>query len=373
MKVLHVIKGLGLAGAERHLIALLAGLRKKGIDARLLLWVSPERQGDDVMAAAEQNGIPVERWTMPTDIAPHFFWKLYRYLKQNPPDIVHTHLFHAETYAIPAAKFAGVRYVVNSSHNDDPFRRSLSFRIRSRILWRLTVRGIAISESVKRFLLDYEGARKSQLRVIYYGLEPESISPIPQPTLQESLGLSSDARIIGSVCRLVEQKGITYAIRAMHRLAPDYPNLHYVIVGDGVLREQLSQQVADAVLSDRIHFLGWREDIASLMVQFEIFIAPSLWEGFGLVFLEAMKQARPIVSTKLSSVPEVIAQGKTGVLVEPRDPDALAIAIRHLLDEPDMARRMGEAGRRRLETVFSQQTMIEQTAKLYRELFGKWT
>jgi glycosyltransferase involved in cell wall biosynthesis len=366
MRVLHIIKGLGLAGAERHLIALLAGLRERGIDAQLLLWVSPERGANDVVEAARQCRIPVERWVMPRHIAPLFFLKLLAYLRREKPDFVHTHLVHAETYAIPAARLAGIRYIVNSGHNDDPFRRHPLFRLRSRFIWRLTTRGIAISQSVKRFLLGFEGAGDEQVSVIYYGLQPPA--PATSLNLRESLGLLPQARIIGSVCRLVEQKGITYAIDAMKILSEKYPDLHYVIVGDGVLRQALLQQTAILGLQHRVHLLGWREDVAGIMAQFEIFLAPSLWEGFGLVFLEAMGQSRPIVSSNISSIPEVVQDGVTGLLVEPRNPTALANAIGQLLDDPERARQMGQAGRQRLETVFSLESMIEQTAALYREI-----
>ena len=181
MIVLHIIKGLGLAGAENHLITLLAGLRAQGIDARLLLWVSPSRQAEDVVATAESAGIPVERWIMPRHIAPGFFLKLLRYLRREKPDIVHTHLVHAETYAIPAAYLARIRYVVNSSHNDDPFRRHPVFRVRSWILWRMTTYGIAISHHIKRFLVEIEGARENQVEVIHYGYEAIESSPSESP------------------------------------------------------------------------------------------------------------------------------------------------------------------------------------------------
>jgi glycosyltransferase involved in cell wall biosynthesis len=204
--------------------------------------------------------------------------------------------------------------------------------------------------------------------VIYYGLQPTQSLPTPNPTLRESLRLPPQTRIIGSICRLVEQKGITYAIDAMKILSEAYPDLHYVIVGDGVLREKLMGQTAALDLQKRIHFLGWREDVAEIMTQFEIFIAPSLWEGFGLVLLEAMGQSRPVVSSNISSVPEVVQDDITGLLVEPRNPTALAAAIGKLLDDPEQAQQMGQAGRKRLETVFSQQTMIDQTAALYREI-----
>ena len=238
MQVLHIIKGLGLAGAEKHLITLLHGLRQTGVDARLLLWVSPSRQAEDIVAAAKQYDIPITIWTIERNIAPGFFIKLVRYLRQERPDIVHTHLVHAETYGIPAAKLAGIKHIVNSSHNDDPFRKHWAFRLRNWLLWRWTTRGIAISEHIKQFLVDVEGAHPDQVEVIYYGLHPPAVTPSTW-TLHDELKLPPDARIIGSVCRLVPQKGLIFALDAMKILRESYPDLHYVLIGEGNLRVKL--------------------------------------------------------------------------------------------------------------------------------------
>jgi glycosyltransferase involved in cell wall biosynthesis len=121
-------------------------------------------------------------------------------------------------------------------------------------------------------------------------------------------------------------------------------------------------------ISERVHFLGWREDAGALMAQLEIFVAPSLWEGFGLVFLEAMAQACPVIASRVSSIPEVVEDGVTGLLVPPNDAASLAEAIQSLLDDPSRAQAMGTAGRARLQTHFSEQKMIEQTAALYRNV-----
>jgi len=352
-----------MAGAEKHLITLLAGLRAEGFDARLLLWVTPTHQAEDVAAAAQENGIPLERWTMQHHLDPAFFLRLVRYLRREQPALVHTHLVHAETYAIPAARLAGVRVVVNSSHNDDPFRRRALFRVRSWALWRMTTRGIAISDHIQRFLVQVESARPQQIERIYYGLTP----PPPTPfNLRQSLGLAADTRLVGSVCRLVPQKGISYALDALAGIHD--PQLHYILIGDGDLRPQLAAQAAQLGIADRVHFLGWRADAPSLIPELDLFLAPSLWEGFGLVLLEAMAAARPIIASRIASIPEIVQDGTTGLLVPPQDADALKMAIQTLLKNPQQMQAMGAAGRHRLENHFNPQSMIDQTAALYREL-----
>lgn len=367
MQVLHIIKATGLAGAENHLMTLLPGLRERGIDARLWLWVPPNTPADEIVQAAQERHIPIERWIMPRAIAPGFFLKVANYLRRTRPDVVHTHLIHAETYAIPAARLAGVPLIINSCHNDDPFRFRLPLRVLGWLRWRLTHRGIAISNAIKNFLVQTEFARPEQIEAIYYGLPlPERISP-EQWTLQQELKLPPTARLVGSMCRLIEQKGLTYALDAMAQVMPHYPDLHYVIVGTGQQASALQAQAHRLGLAGRVHFIGWRTDVQALMAQFEIFLAPSLWEGFGLVFLEAMGQARPIISTRVTSIPEVVANGETGLLVPPRDAFALAEAIRRLLDDPACGERMGAAGRTRLEQLFTPERMIERTLAQYQK------
>jgi len=365
MKIIHIIKGLGLAGAENHLITLLDGLRHHhDIDAQLLLWVTPTQQADDVYQAAIDRQIPVERWTMQGHLDMKLLWRLIRYLRYEKPDAVHTHLVHAETFGIPAARLAGVKTIFNSSHNDDPFRRRLLFRPRNWLLWRMTTQGIAISNYIKQFLLEVETAKPNQIEVIHYGL---AAPHLPESNhLRDQLGIAQDAPIIGSVCRLVEQKGLPYALDAMPTLMERYPDLHYVLVGDGILRLELEAQVQSLGIMDRVHFLGWQTDVQTYMRQYDIFLAPSLWEGFGLVFLEAMAQARPIVATNISAIPEIVVDGHTGLLVPPQNTQAITEVLSKLLSNSQMAQTMGQAGRKRLDTDFSVQKMIEQTAALYR-------
>jgi glycosyltransferase involved in cell wall biosynthesis len=363
MKILHILKGLGLAGTENHLMRLLPGLRAQGWEAELLLWATPQRPADDIMQVAQANGIPIDRWMMPRHLDPLFFVRLVRYLQRTQPTLIHVHLVHAETYAIPAARLVGIKHVVVSSHNDDPFRRRWYFRPRNRLLWRWTDKGIAISEHVRQFLIEVEGARPQQVQTIYYGLPAQTDHP--RGAIRSELGLSPETSLIGSVCRLIPQKGLPDALVAMSLLSQQHPNLHYALVGEGRSRAELEAQAHELGLGGRVHFLGWRADPLPLMADMDLFLMPSHWEGFGLVLLEAMSQSRPIVGTRVSAIPEIVQDGVTGLLVPPHDPPALARAIEQVLTDRALAERLGGAGRQRLEDHFSPQQMIDQTAALY--------
>ena len=140
------------------------------------------------------------------------------------------------------------------------------------------------------------------------------------------------------------------------------------MTGDGPLRAELEARAAQPDLTERVHFLGWRTEMAPIYAALDIFLMPSLWEGFGLVLLEAMAQGVPVVGSAVSAIPEVVADGETGLLVPPRDPVALAEALAALLADPARRAAMGAAGRARLEAEFSPARMVGATAALYERL-----
>lgn len=371
-RVIHLSKMTGAAGSEGHLLALLPGLRARGVDARLWMLVEPGNPVQDYVDRAEALGVPVERVIIRRHFDPGLWRRLAVRLRDARPDLVHTHLIHADLYGIPAARWAGVRGVVSSRHNDDRFRRWLPVRVLSRWLWRQADAGIAISEAIRRFAIAYEGVSPQKIHTIHYGLDPASVHAPPdaRTRLRQELGLPADAPLVGSVCRLIEQKGLDNALDGFAQVVAEFPAAHYAIAGDGPLRGALEAQAARLGVADRVHFLGWRADAPAIFAALDVLLAPSRWEGFGLVFLEAMALGVPVISTRVSAIPEVIADGETGWLVPPDDPAAIAGALRAALVDPDERCRRGEAGRARLESQFTVDAMVERTLAVYRGVVG---
>jgi glycosyltransferase involved in cell wall biosynthesis len=263
-----------------------------------------------------------------------------------------------------------VPYVVSSRHNDDKFRRVLPVRLLNRWLWHQTDAGIAISEAIRQFSIAVEGVPAERIHTVHYGLDPSSINVPPDAgaTLRASLNFPADTVLVGSVCRLIEQKGLIYGLRGFAEIADRIPQAHYVLTGDGLLRPELEAEVHALGLADRVHFLGWRDDARAVMAGLDVLLAPSLWEGFGLVFLEAMALGVPVISTQVSAIPEVVVDGETGWLVPVSDAPAIAVALGEALDQPFVRKARGAAGRRRLETQFSAEVMVEHTVAIYRSL-----
>ncbi|MEZ4668950.1 MAG: glycosyltransferase [Anaerolineae bacterium] len=371
MRVVHIIKVIRIAGAEQHLLALLSGLQKCSIDVHLLLLVEPDNDMVIYVDKLTALGIPVKRIVIQYHADIGLFLRLRRELQALQPDIVHTHLIHADLYGIVAARWTGVPVVVTSRHNDDAFRSRTPVKFINHILWSMVNAGVAISDSIARFSIEVEGAPPQLLHRIYYGLDantPPFEHTQSRHALMQELTLPSELRLVGMVCRLVEQKGVTYGLDAFTRVASEFPQAHLLIVGEGPLRAELEATAKQSGIGDRVHFLGWRADVPQLLAGLDILLAPSLWEGFGLVMLEAMAQQTAVIASHVSAIPEIVAHNETGLLVVPRDVDGLVNALRLLMTDAPLRQHMGLLGRDRMETQFSVQRMVDETVSLYHTL-----
>lgn len=364
MRVTHILKTTGLSGAESHLLSLSFALRDEGFDSRLLVMVDKYRPPKKLEAAATAMGVLFETIPLANDIDLSVVPKLVERLKASQTQIVHTHMIHGDLYGTMAARLAG-RVVVQTRHNDDRFRRQWAVKLLTRALASPANTVIAISDSLATFVRDVEGVPGSKVISIHYGLDPMWVVGKARPgALRAELGSLGDTPVISAVGRLTEQKGFRYLIEAFAHIRSD---AHLVIAGDGREREVLEAQATGLGVRDRVHFLGWRGDVPTLMADLDVLAVPSLWEGFGLVTLEAMAMSKPIVASRVSALPEIIADGDSGWLVPPADPAALAAALTKVLADPARAKAMGAYGRARLENEFTVQRMARRHVAVYNE------
>lgn len=375
MRVTHLIKAKQIGGAERHLLMLLPALREREIDANLLVMVEPDNAMEDFFAEAQERGIPAEPIVIRGNADFVTINRIRAKLSENKPDILHTHLLHADTFGMPAAKLAGIKHVITSRHNDDDFRSRSAIKFASGIMWNGFKACIAISKSVAKFVLEVENAPPKKVHTVLYGTEHQSMSDKAfrkaRLSLLVELDLPNDVILLGMACRMVEQKGVFYALEAMAQIYNEFPNAHLVIAGDGELLHELKHQAADLEISERTHFLGWRSDIAQLLMAYDLFLMPSLWEGFGLVALEAMGKRLPVIASDISALPEVVVHQETGLLVPPKDPLALADAIRSLATDRSLRAHMGLVAEDRVESHFSVARMAEETIAVYHHFIPK--
>jgi glycosyltransferase involved in cell wall biosynthesis len=338
VKVLHVHRIGGIGGSERHLLTLLPALAERGVDVRFLGLDDPSRAPDPFYEALS---VPFERVSAPRDVDPRLAVRVRRAARD--AELVHTHLVHGDVYGA-----LGAHVLVSTKHNDDPFRTG-AFRYVERALARRASRIIAITQALARFQVERVGLPREKVEVIHYGLDdvPAAWGPNPRDHVP------ADAPLLLAVCRLEPQKGIDVAIRALRQI----PDAQLVVLGDGPQRAEL-EQLAD----DRVHLLGRVPDVAAWLRRADILVHPVRWEGFGLALLEGMLASLPVVATQVSSIPEIVVDGETGLLVPPDDPSALAAAVIRVLEEPH---DYGERGRRRALYDFSVARMTERTLAVY--------
>ncbi len=365
MRVTHIFKATGLSGAEAHIVTLSVALQDEGFEPRLLVLIEPGRPPTALFEAAQAKGVPYDVVPIAHHLDFAVVQKIVPLLNSSRVQIAHTHMFHGDLFGTLAARLAGLT-VVQSRHNDDKFRRAWAVRLLMRALAAQAKTVITTSDSLASFVRDVESVPDSKIARIHYGLDPATVTMRVRPgALRGELGIGSGVRLIGAVGRLTEQKGLRYLIEAFARVRGLAPDARLVIAGDGPLRGMLEAQAAP--LGEAVRFLGWRNDVPSVMADLDVLCVPSLWEGFGLVTLEAMALSKPIVASHVSALPEIVVHGETGLLVPPADSAALADSITPLLTEPARAQAMGERGRMRLEKEFTVQRMAQQHAAVYKE------
>jgi glycosyltransferase involved in cell wall biosynthesis len=349
VRVAHVHRIRGIGGSERHLLTLLPALAERGVEPVLVGLDDPAWDPHDFYDALR---VPALRIPAPRDVDPLLLARLVLRLRA---DVVHTHLVHADVYGGIAAKLRGAR-LVSTKHNDDPFRLGRFGHV-ERGLARVTDRIVAITEALRRFTVERVGIPAQKVETIPYGLDdlPEAWGVNPPDDVPDS------ARVLLAVARLTQQKGIDVAIRSL-ALLPDDTVL--VVLGEGPERAALEALARELGVGRRVFLPGRVPDVAAWLRRATLLIHPARWEGFGLAVLEAMLAGLPVVASNVSSLPELVVDGETGLLVRPDDPSALALAAARALDQPSL----GAAGRERARSRFSVAQMADRTADLYRKI-----
>jgi glycosyltransferase involved in cell wall biosynthesis len=365
--VIHLIKATGIAGAEAHLLALLPALRGQDVECRVILMEDPRRLQTNFRKQLEHSGIPVETLPIRWHLDPTLPANLDEVLRKSHFDILHAHLPHGEVYGeIAMRAFPSRRFVV-SRHNDDRFRRWLPLRWVFAASLQRADRIVAISQSLRRFLIEVEKAPGDKIEVIPYGLDVESFSRDIHPgAFRAEIGARENP-LVGFIGRLTGQKGVDILLRAFALVERRHPAVKLILAGDGPDRQALMRLTKSLGLQ-RVMFLGWRDDAVDILADLDLLVVPSRWEGFGLVALEAMAMGKPVVASNVSALPEIVIPGQTGQLVSPGDAGELAEAILAILSNPTRAAEMGRAGRGRVRKEFPVERMAQRTADLYHSL-----
>ena len=301
---------------------------------------------------------------------PFALWRLTRLLVQQRVTILQTHGARSNFYGRIAGRLAGVPVIISTVHNSlkdyevRPLKRWLYMYL-LRLTLPLVHRIICVSDSNRRDLIEDCSAVAAKTQTVYNGVDPSAFSSQPdRQTVRKELG-TTQGPVLVTIGRLADQKGHRYLLQALPRLLETWPQLCCLFVGEGELRDALHHMAIDLGVEQACRFVGVRADIADILAAADLFVLPSLSEGFPFVLLEALAMGCPIVASRVNGIPELIEEGKTGFLVPAREPQALALAIQKLLSDPAAASRMGAAGRTVVREQFTADRMVAKTTAIF--------
>jgi len=358
VKVLHVDTGRTWRGGQQQVLYLHRGLSGLGVESHLVCSSRGE-----LLERARHEGLPARGLPLRGEWDLASAWRLGREARRLGATVLHAHSSHALTLCLLAQPWAGKVSLVATRRVDFPPARQPLNRWKYRSPKRLVAISRAIWEIMEGF-----GVPTERLRLVHSGVDMGRVLPGSGQGFRRELGVGEDELLVGNVAHLADHKGQRYLVDAVPLVLRAFPRARFVIVGEGELAADLRARAAALNLGDRLVFTGFRPDVPAILDALDLFVMPSHLEGLGTVVMDALAAGKPVVAAAAGGIPEIIENGSHGLLVPPRDPEALAGAIVRLLRDPDLSARLATDGLRRVRDTFSVEAMVAGNLAVYREL-----
>ena len=367
-RILSVVERLSVGGIEDSLLMLCKNINRDQFRMEVCTLYDRGPLADEF----EALGVPVHNLALNHRNYPANTLRIARFLRRHKFDIVHVQVVGPALATRLGTRLAGVPGLIVSIQNTY-LQRSWLERLLDRWLAYFTDCIVANSNAVKAFTTHQERISPDRFRVIHSSVDVNRFDPRLAwgAKVRQELGISSSHTVIGMVASLTEQKGHIYLLMAAAQILQRWPQVVLLIVGDGPLHKQLQEMVDQTGIAGRVIFSPSRRDLPNVLAAIDIFVAPSLWEGFSLVILDAMAMQKAIVASDIPSISEAVVDGVCGSLVPPRDPEALADKINLLLSSPDLRIALGEAARQRAVEMFSVEVFVTHWEEFYRDSSGE--
>ena len=364
LRVLHVVNISDVGGAERFALGIATNLP----DDRFESWVCAPRPGKrsaGSIRALSDAGIPLVTLGRRSKWDVHRLAGLVQLMRAERFDIVHAHMFGSNLWGTLSGRACRVPVVIAQEHTWSYEGNPLRVWLDGRVIGRLATRFVAVSAADGKRMIEIERVPREKVIVI-----PSAYVPHARPTggdLRAELGLEQGTPLVGTAALMRPQKALEVLIDAHAQVVASVPDAHLVLVGDGSCRTELERRVRERGLADRTHFLGLRDDVDSILSALDVAALSSDFEGTPLLVFECMANDTPLVATAVGGLPDVIEHNRTGILVPPRRPDALANAVIALLEDPERRAQLAAAAAGNL-TRYTIQTITARVAELYEDL-----
>jgi glycosyltransferase involved in cell wall biosynthesis len=383
IRLLKFVAVFGFGGTERQFTNLARRLDRARFDPRfgcMMRW-------GHLLAEIEAQRIPVSEYRVRSLWKPPALWRqleLAADMRRARIEIVHSYNFYANVFAVPAARLAGVPVVIASIRDAGIYLTPAQRRVQ-RLVTRLADCVLVNAESIREWLIG-DGYRPEKIRIIRNGIDLSRFETAKSRAgIRNELGLPPDAPLVVTLARVNPQKGLEYFIDAAAAVGRRFPGARFLVVGEGLFgrkgtverdvayQQQLERRAERLGLAGRVIFTGFRADAPELLSEASLSVLPSLSEGLSNTLLESMAAGVPSVATRVGGNPELIEEGVSGLLVPPRDAAALARAMVAILDDRDLALRLGAEAKRRAVERFSLERMVRETEDLYLGLLERKT
>ncbi len=372
MRVLHVVDSLDVGGTESQMVQVAQRLDPRFFE----VTVATLRAGGPLTEVLEKAEIRIiefpKRRTMLSFQAAYQLIRMAWFIRRERIDVIHAHDLWANLMAVPAAWLARAPVIISSQRNLAtlwwymPSRKKVIRRVH-----RMATRVIANSEAGRELLIKEFEIPSKHVQVLYNGVDFEQLSRIHGDRRRLFSSLKANAKLVINVANMnSDVKGHAVLIEAALTICDAIPEATFVLIGDGPLRPHLEEKVRKLGLQRHFLFLGRREDVPDILSCGDVFVFPSLAEGLPNSVLEAAAAGLPIVATTAGGIPEVLEDGISGLLVQPRDPRALGAAILQIFNQPELARRLGYAAQERVRIQFSFARLVEDLCHLYKGLLS---
>ncbi|MBN1892872.1 glycosyltransferase family 4 protein, partial [bacterium] len=305
----------------------------------------------------------VQGLIMRGDLDPCAVFRTWKWLRRIRADVLVTNMDKELRFGGLAARLAGIRCIVPRRGIDYPLKNTWMYRLS---YTRIAARIVANSEATKRALLkNSPWLSEDRIRVIYNGIDPRPFKKADPLFYRKKAGFRAGDIVFGFVGQLDERKGVDNLVEAFRHFGPSHPSSRLLIVGKGPLESVLKKKCLG--IGRQVFFSGYVENIEQVMKSLDVLLLPSLWEGFGIVLIEAMAAGKPVIATRVSNIPEIVSHGRDGFLVPPRDPSAICRYMDVLYHDSGLRKRMGSAGVRKVGAHFTLEIMADAYESLFKE------